>query len=163
MRVAPYSILIPASEITLPQRGISYSSLASCTVHAVVDEVLAASGGAAGRPFVIVLICADDDKRFSLNPIVVIGRSANFLEGGAVHTYAGRMSERMPAIKVVMMPKDTNAHGTIFGGVILSNIDLASGVEAFKVANMGALLTSSVFIVLAVVQTSVPSGATYIV
>ena len=40
----------------------------------------------------------------------------------------------MPAIKVVMMPKDTNAHGTIFGGVILSNIDLASGVEAFKVA-----------------------------
>jgi acyl-CoA thioesterase YciA len=44
------------------------------------------------------------------------------------------MSERVPAIKVAMMPKDTNAHGTIFGGVILSNIDLASGVEAFKVA-----------------------------
>src|SRR6185436_18608167 len=44
------------------------------------------------------------------------------------------MSDRIPAIKVVMMPKDTNAHGTIFGGVILSNIDLASGVEAFKVA-----------------------------
>ena len=44
------------------------------------------------------------------------------------------MSERLPAIKVVMMPKHTNAHGTIFGGVILSNIDLASGVEAFKVA-----------------------------
>jgi simple sugar transport system permease protein len=30
------------------------------------------------------------------------------------------MSDRMPAIKVVMMPKDTNAHGTIFGGVILA-------------------------------------------
>jgi acyl-CoA thioesterase YciA len=44
------------------------------------------------------------------------------------------MSERLPAIKVMMMPKDTNAHGTIFGGVILSNIDLASAVEAFKVA-----------------------------
>jgi acyl-CoA thioesterase YciA len=44
------------------------------------------------------------------------------------------MSERVPAIKVVMMPKDTNAHGTIFGGVILSNIDLASAVEAFKVS-----------------------------
>jgi len=42
------------------------------------------------------------------------------------------MSDRMPAIKVVMMPKDTNAHGTIFGGVILSNIDLASGVEASR-------------------------------
>src|SRR5258705_4572563 len=59
---------------------------------------------------------------------------ANFLERGSVHTYAHVMSDRMPAIKVVMMPKDTNAHGTIFGGVILSNIDLASGVEAFKVA-----------------------------
>jgi acyl-CoA thioesterase YciA len=44
------------------------------------------------------------------------------------------MSERVPAIKVVLLPKDTNAYGTIFGGVILSNIDLASAVEARKVA-----------------------------
>jgi acyl-CoA thioesterase YciA len=29
-----------------------------------------------------------------------------------------------------MMPKDTNAHGTIFGGVILSYIDQAAAVEA---------------------------------
>lgn len=28
------------------------------------------------------------------------------------------------------MPKDTNAHGTIFGGVILSYIDQAAAVEA---------------------------------
>jgi acyl-CoA thioesterase YciA len=56
------------------------------------------------------------------------------LEADRVHTYADDMSDRMPAIKVVMMPKDTNAHGTIFGGVILSQIDLAAGVEAFKVA-----------------------------
>ena len=39
---------------------------------------------------------------------------------------------RRPAITVMMMPKDTNAYGTIFGGVILSHIDLASGIEAFK-------------------------------
>jgi acyl-CoA thioesterase YciA len=44
------------------------------------------------------------------------------------------MSERVPAIKVVLLPKDTNALGTIFGGVILSHIDLASAVEARKVA-----------------------------
>jgi len=44
------------------------------------------------------------------------------------------MSERIPAIKVLLLPKDTNAYGTIFGGVILSNIDLASAVEARKVA-----------------------------
>jgi acyl-CoA thioesterase YciA len=44
------------------------------------------------------------------------------------------MSDRDPAIRVVLLPKDTNAYGTIFGGVILSNIDLASAVEARKVA-----------------------------
>lgn len=41
---------------------------------------------------------------------------------------------RLPAIKVLLLPKDTNAHGTIFGGVILSHIDLASAVEASKTA-----------------------------
>ena len=42
--------------------------------------------------------------------------------------------ERVPAIKVLLLPKDTNAYGTIFGGVILSHIDLASAVEARKAA-----------------------------
>ncbi len=36
----------------------------------------------------------------------------------------------MPAIRVAMMPKDTNAHGTIFGGVILSYIDQAGAIAA---------------------------------
>jgi acyl-CoA thioesterase YciA len=46
----------------------------------------------------------------------------------------GRMSARIPAIKLLLLPKDTNAFGTIFGGVILSHIDLASAVEARKTA-----------------------------
>jgi acyl-CoA thioesterase YciA len=40
------------------------------------------------------------------------------------------MQERFPAIRVTMLPRDTNAAGTIFGGVILSYIDLAGGIEA---------------------------------
>ena len=44
------------------------------------------------------------------------------------------MPARDPAIRVLMMPKDTNGYGTIFGGVILSHIDLASAVEAHRVA-----------------------------
>lgn len=40
------------------------------------------------------------------------------------------MSERFPAIRITMLPRDTNAYGTIFGGVILSYIDLAGGIEA---------------------------------
>jgi acyl-CoA thioesterase YciA len=35
-----------------------------------------------------------------------------------------------PAIKVTMMPRDTNLHGTIFGGVILSHIDQAGAIAA---------------------------------
>jgi len=42
---------------------------------------------------------------------------------------------RVPAIKVLLLPKDTNALGTIFGGVILSHVDLASAVEARKHAS----------------------------
>lgn len=43
------------------------------------------------------------------------------------HTYPSHL---VPAIRVVMMPRDTNALGTIFGGVILSQIDLAAAIEA---------------------------------
>jgi acyl-CoA thioesterase YciA len=37
-----------------------------------------------------------------------------------------------PAIRVLMMPRDTNHHGTIFGGVILSHIDQAGAVAALR-------------------------------
>ncbi len=40
------------------------------------------------------------------------------------------MSEPYIAIQVVMMPKDTNPHGTIFGGVLLANIDIAGAIAA---------------------------------
>jgi acyl-CoA thioesterase YciA len=37
-----------------------------------------------------------------------------------------------PAIRVLMMPRDANYLGTIFGGVILSSLDLAGAVEAHR-------------------------------
>ena len=37
-----------------------------------------------------------------------------------------------PAIRVLMMPKDTNALGTIFGGIILNYVDQAGTIEARK-------------------------------
>ncbi len=39
---------------------------------------------------------------------------------------------RDAAIRVLMMPRDTNHHGTIFGGVILSHIDQAGAVAAIR-------------------------------
>lgn len=43
-----------------------------------------------------------------------------------------RQVKRDAAIRLTMMPRDTNAHGTVFGGVILSYIDVAGGVEAIR-------------------------------
>ena len=47
---------------------------------------------------------------------------------------------RQPAIRVSLMPKDTNALGTIFGGIILSYIDQAGAIEAHRSAP-GKLVT----------------------
>jgi acyl-CoA thioesterase YciA len=41
-------------------------------------------------------------------------------------------NDRQPSIRVVMMPRDTNPFGTIFGGVILSHIDVAAAIEIHR-------------------------------
>ncbi len=42
-------------------------------------------------------------------------------------------ASQIPAIRVSMMPADTNAHGTIFGGRILSLIDQAGAIGAHRI------------------------------
>jgi len=37
-------------------------------------------------------------------------------------------------LRITMLPRDTNARGTIFGGVIMSHIDLAGGIAASRQA-----------------------------
>lgn len=46
-----------------------------------------------------------------------------------------KKSSKEPAIRLVMLPKDTNPDGDIFGGVILSMIDEAAAVEAQRQAH----------------------------
>jgi acyl-CoA thioesterase YciA len=51
------------------------------------------------------------------------------------------MAEPYLAIQVIMMPRDVNPHGTIFGGVILSYIDQAGAIGARReVAQAGGPL-----------------------
>ena len=38
--------------------------------------------------------------------------------------------KRDPTLRVTLLPRDTNRYGTIFGGIILSHIDLAGAIEA---------------------------------
>jgi acyl-CoA thioesterase YciA len=46
-----------------------------------------------------------------------------------------------PAIRTAMLPRDTNAQGTIFGGVILSYIDMAGAIEAHRYTGMARFVT----------------------
>ena len=49
----------------------------------------------------------------------------------------------LPAIRVVAMPADTNASGDIFGGWIMSQVDLAGSVCAYEQAG-GRVVTVAV-------------------
>ncbi len=51
---------------------------------------------------------------------------------------------RVPAIRVVAMPKDANASGDIFGGWILSQIDIAASVVAHRRAAGSRVATVAV-------------------
>jgi acyl-CoA thioesterase YciA len=42
---------------------------------------------------------------------------------------------RQPTIRIVAMPKDTNAAGHIFGGWIMSQMDVAGSIAAVEYAN----------------------------
>lgn len=46
-----------------------------------------------------------------------------------------------PAIRITMMPRDTNPQGTIFGGIILSYIDTAGAIEAHRYSKMERFVT----------------------
>jgi acyl-CoA thioesterase YciA len=46
-----------------------------------------------------------------------------------------------PAIRITMLPRDTNSQGTIFGGVILSYIDMAGAIEAHRHTGMDRFVT----------------------
>jgi acyl-CoA thioesterase YciA len=73
-------------------------------------------------------LAADEDGCGQL-----VGKCLEFLNA-APTTWSESMiavpTERYLAIKVVMMPRDTNPMGTIFGGVLLSFIDQAGVVGA---------------------------------
>ncbi|MDQ1637197.1 MAG: acyl-CoA thioesterase YciA [Pyrinomonadaceae bacterium] len=50
-------------------------------------------------------------------------------------------SKRDPAIRITLLPRDTNSAGTIFGGVILSYIDMAGAIEAHRHTGMPRFVT----------------------
>jgi len=49
----------------------------------------------------------------------------------------------MPVLRIVPMPADTNAHGTIFGGWVMAQVDIAGSVAAWDRAD-GPVVTVAV-------------------
>jgi acyl-CoA thioesterase YciA len=48
-----------------------------------------------------------------------------------------------PVLRIVPMPADTNAHGTIFGGWVMAQVDVAGSIPAWERAN-GPVVTVAV-------------------
>src|SRR5215210_9469673 len=46
-----------------------------------------------------------------------------------------------PAIRITLLPRDTNSQGTSSGGVILSYIDMAGAIEAHRRTGMERFVT----------------------
>ncbi|HXD32159.1 MAG TPA: hotdog domain-containing protein [Pyrinomonadaceae bacterium] len=46
-----------------------------------------------------------------------------------------------PAIRITLLPRDTNSQGTVFGGIILSYIDMAGAIEAHRRTRMPRFVT----------------------
>ena len=49
----------------------------------------------------------------------------------------------MPVLRIVPMPADTNAHGTIFGGWVMAQVDVAGSIPAWERAQ-GPVVTIAV-------------------
>jgi len=51
--------------------------------------------------------------------------------------------DKIPAIRVMAMPADTNAAGDIFGGWLMSQVDIAGSIDAIRYSN-GRVVTVAI-------------------
>ena len=56
---------------------------------------------------------------------------------------ATQLPDEQPVLRIVPMPADTNAHGTIFGGWVMSQVDIAGSIPAWARAR-GPVVTVAV-------------------
>jgi len=57
--------------------------------------------------------------------------------------HADLPQREQPVLRIIPMPADTNAHGTIFGGWVMAQVDLAGSVPAYERAQ-GPVVTLAV-------------------
>jgi acyl-CoA thioesterase YciA len=54
-----------------------------------------------------------------------------------------KLPDKQPVLRIVPMPADTNAHGTIFGGWVMAQVDIAGSIPAWERAQ-GPVVTVAV-------------------
>jgi len=54
-----------------------------------------------------------------------------------------KLPDRQPVLRIVPMPADTNAQGTIFGGWVMAQVDIAGSIPAWERA-LGPVVTVAV-------------------
>jgi acyl-CoA thioesterase YciA len=54
-----------------------------------------------------------------------------------------QLPDEQPVLRIVPMPADTNAHGTIFGGWVMAQVDIAGSIPAWDRAQ-GPVVTVAV-------------------
>ena len=54
-----------------------------------------------------------------------------------------KLPDEQPVLRIVPMPADTNAHGTIFGGWVMAQVDIAGSIPAWDRAQ-GPVVTVAV-------------------
>lgn len=54
-----------------------------------------------------------------------------------------KLPDRQPVLRIVPMPADTNAQGTIFGGWVMAQVDIAGSIPAWERAQ-GPVVTVAV-------------------
>ena len=54
-----------------------------------------------------------------------------------------QLPDKQPVLRIVPMPADTNAHGTIFGGWVMAQVDIAGSIPAWDRAQ-GPVVTVAV-------------------
>ncbi|MDQ3027952.1 MAG: acyl-CoA thioesterase [Pseudomonadota bacterium] len=54
-----------------------------------------------------------------------------------------KLPDDQPVLRIVPMPADTNAHGTIFGGWVMAQVDIAGSIPAWDRAQ-GPVVTVAV-------------------
>src|SRR5690242_5410630 len=95
---------------------------AACALPFASDQLQVSAGGRIPRR------AAEIQRRQDIAPPA----SRRAEKGGCMNAPAVTLPDTEPALRVVPMPADANQHGDIFGGWVMSQVDIAGSIPASR-------------------------------